>query len=515
MPTLLDKPVPFTEALDRCAKKRVLPTGLSSAELREELPAAVRLRSLFSARTTKAAILQEYQDKLGELLNGETNIATARMEMQQLFDALGYSPERGFAGDEEHDIPPAEPGTLRDLRSNTRVDLVLQTNMRQCANYGFWKQGQSDFALFAYPCYELVRIYPREVPRGMRLRQGALEHVRGEDWPSRWEAAGGTFTADGRMIARKDDEIWGRLGSSELFHDALDTFFPPFAFNSGYGWREIDRAEAIRLGVIDEDTEVEGQHHGLNENLTTPALTVEMLDAALGDLEEYRGQLDKKIAAEKAAAAANPAPAAKKPWKFTFTEDEERLAANSFNPSELRGEHGRWAKFLHSPDMGGGSGGAGGKAFDPDLANNWKPSTKEYRRTLSEGRAAMERCMHLKRDVRAAIERPGIGKIDFRYGKPGTPPEFGDGEGIAKIIAKRDFEAKTDPDFARQTGKHVARAMVETLLRGNVGTPYQRGQKVNVVFKHFVATLRRDFNGGGNRWLLTGFIDRTKRKAAR
>ena len=57
--------------------------------------------------------------------------------------------------------------------------------------------------------------------------------------------------------------------------------------------------------------------------------------------------------------------------------------------------------------------------------------------------------------------------------------------------------------------------MVETLLRGHVGQPYERGQKVNVAFKHFVATLRRDYDGKGNRWLLTGFIDRTKRKAAR
>ena len=338
MPKLLTTPLPFAEALDRLRDKRVLPTALSSAELREELAAEVRMRSLFSARCTKAAILQEYQDKLEELLNGETNVATARMEIQQLFDALHYTPEFGFPGDEGADIPPAERGTLRDLSSNTRVDLVLQTNMRQCANYGFWKQGQSDFALFAYPAYELVRIYPRVIPRGMRLRQGALEHVRGEDWPSRWDVAGGEFFGEGRMIARKDSEVWGRLGSSELFPDALDTFFPPFAFNSGFGWREIDRGEAIRLGVIDEDTEIEGQHHHLNETLVAPgSLSVEMLDDALGDLEEYRAQLDQKIAAEKAGAEASQAGKAHAPWKFNFP--GESVASNSsYDPNQLRGE---------------------------------------------------------------------------------------------------------------------------------------------------------------------------------
>jgi len=72
--------------------------------------------------------------------------------------ASAYTPETGFRGDEDLDIPPAARGTLRDLSSRARIDLVLITNMRQCANYGFWKQGQTDFARWAFPCYELVRI---------------------------------------------------------------------------------------------------------------------------------------------------------------------------------------------------------------------------------------------------------------------------------------------------------------------------------------------------------------------
>ena len=356
---LLDEPLPFSEALDRLAQKRVLPTGLSSAELRREWPEALRRRSLFSARTTKAAILQEYQDKLAELLDGKTNIATARMELQQLIDALGYTPEHGFAGDEERDIPPAERGSLRDLGSRTRVDLVLTTNMRQMANYGFWKQGQSDFALFAYPCYELVRIYPREIPRGLRLTKGALEHVAGEDWPSRWESVGGSFYGLGRMIARKDAEIWGRLGDSSIFRDALDTWLPPFAFNSGYGWREIDRAEAIKLGVIGEHTEVEGQHHGMNEQLVAPkSLTPEMLEAAIGDLKESIEADRAIIAAEKAEIEANRPRTSTTPW--TFTIPGETVAANSgYNPEQLRGYHGRWGGTLRSPDLGDGQGGGG------------------------------------------------------------------------------------------------------------------------------------------------------------
>ena len=157
----------------------------------------------------------------------------------------------------------------------------------------------------------------------------------------------------------------------------------------------------------------------------------------------------------------------------------------------------------------GNSAGAE-KGWETRRANDWKPTAKEYARALRQGRAAMERVIARKQDEIAAIERPGLGKVDFRYGGPGTPPQFGDGSGVAKIIAKRDYEAKTNPEFAGQSGKNVARGMVETLLRGKVGVPYQSGQKVNIEWKHFTATLRRDFNGEGNPWLLTGFITQGK-----
>ena len=59
------------------------------------------------------------------------------------------------------------------------------------------------------------------------------------------------------MIARKDDAIWQALGNSQEFGDALDTEVPPFAFNSGYGWLEIRRDEALALGVMARGDEIE------------------------------------------------------------------------------------------------------------------------------------------------------------------------------------------------------------------------------------------------------------------
>ena len=494
MPTLLAKPIPFAEALDRLAQKRVLPTGLSSAELRGEWPKALRQRALFSARTTKAAILQEYQDKVGELLRGETNIATARMEMQQMFDALGYTPEFGFAGDEAHDIPPAERGSLRDLSSNRRVDLVLMTNMRQCANYGFWEQGQSDFALFAFPCYELVRIYPRVIPRGMRMGKGGWEHVVGEDWPSRWETVGGVFVGHGRMIARKDDPIWHRLGDSSVVPDALDTFVPPYAFGSGYGWREIDRAESIRLGVIEEETDVQPKEHSLNENLVSPSLTIEMLDAALGDLEDYRAQLDEKIAAEKAAARANPAQVSNEPWKFTFTNSNEHLAANSIpfdSALHPHGEHGRWAKVFLAADKGNFGG-----------SNKYKPlqTEAEIAANIQNGMNAFWQVMDTKQDAPGAMSLPGIGLIDFVWERTG---EDGKTFGFKHILDRREAEARhRQSPFSPD---EEAQALVEVIARGKIANPDRKHGAIEIDHNGFRVILARP-NKKSNAWVISGFL---------
>ena len=70
------------------------------------------------------------------------------------------------------------------------------------------------------------------------------------------------MTADGRMIALKGDPIWGELGAYENFQDALGVDHPPFAFNSGMGWQEIDKGEVARLGIRGPNGETAAEFHG-------------------------------------------------------------------------------------------------------------------------------------------------------------------------------------------------------------------------------------------------------------
>jgi hypothetical protein len=110
--------------------------------------------------------------------------------------------------------------------------------------------------LDAFPALELLRVYDRDVPRGFRRGKGGLIPVPDDDWPSRWQAAGGQLY-DGRMIALKNDAVWENLGAGAGgYDDTLGNPFPPFAFNSGFDVDGVDRKECIELGLIDPDEKV-------------------------------------------------------------------------------------------------------------------------------------------------------------------------------------------------------------------------------------------------------------------
>ena len=52
------------------------------------------------------------------------------------------------------------------------------------------------------------------------------------------------------MIAHKQSPIWAALGSRALFDDSLNVDHPPFAFQSGMGWREVFASDLAEFEMI-------------------------------------------------------------------------------------------------------------------------------------------------------------------------------------------------------------------------------------------------------------------------
>ena len=238
-------PIPFAQAIESRAVKQLLPTELRTSLL-STIPAELRERAMFSAGVTNAEHLQGFSDQVDELLAGRTDRATARTALKRMLGSLGAT---------------VDETDLTDLRSDSRLNLILDTNLQQAQGYGHWAQGQDPAVLDQWPAQELVRIQEADQPR---------------DWPGRWAAAGGTFF-DGRMIALKNDPIWKAISR-------FGTPYPPFDFNSHMDVEDVDRDTAIEAGLIDRDTEIAPQSRDFNTDLqATPDVNSAALRNALAE----------------------------------------------------------------------------------------------------------------------------------------------------------------------------------------------------------------------------------------
>lgn len=232
-------PMPFKEALNAAEVKSLLPSTGRTIDF-QQLEGAIKRRALFSATVESVQLLQKIDDVYKAVLAGTMDQATARLEIKQLLAELGYQPD------------PELAGGLQDLSSTPRINLQLETNIDSARGYGWDQQGQQPDVLDEWPAQELIRDF---APKG---------HER--NWAQRWERVGGEFY-NGRMIALKNDPIWSKLGDPDIFPDGLGNPYPPFAFNSGMGVRDVDRDEAEQLGLIEPNQEVFPRDLSLNDEL--------------------------------------------------------------------------------------------------------------------------------------------------------------------------------------------------------------------------------------------------------
>lgn len=261
----------FQQALAALAARQVMPTTMTSQEL-AALDPALKERALFSARVSNASFLQHLAGLLETIVNPKT-VARTDEELQRGADlgldlapartqGMDYATARLALKDElarMHYRPgPEKAGTVEDLSSDKRLDLILRTNTEMAQGYGHWAQGQDEAVLDAWPAQELYRAEARDLER---------------DWKGRWRQSAASVNdvgalrvleQSGRMISLKNAPIWEALAT--IFPDALGNPYPPFAFRSGMDVRDVARSEAVDMGLIDQDTRIPPQ----TRNLDTP-----------------------------------------------------------------------------------------------------------------------------------------------------------------------------------------------------------------------------------------------------
>lgn len=271
---LLDTPTPLTDAVKHLLSKDLMPTSLGSADLRQ-LGSGLLRQSLFSARTLDTYHLDNILDVVESVLNPKVeqredrvtesnpqgnvttglNPATARAALRKGLQDGGYVPA------------PEDKGTIKDLSGDSRLNLVIDTNVKLMQGAGQFVSGNADQdTVDLFPAWELIRFEDREVPRGEKFDHGVLVADPANGWPARFKAAAidsgdddalRVLETTGRMLSRKDSPLWDSLGAGAGgYEDTLGNPYPPFAFNSGYNWLEVPRKECVDVGLIDDDDKV-------------------------------------------------------------------------------------------------------------------------------------------------------------------------------------------------------------------------------------------------------------------
>ena len=186
------------------------------------IQAGLRDRAFFMSQVTEPHILDAARRLSAQYADGHVDISKLRIEWRNYLEHTGYQPPSDVAG------------TIKDLYTQARIDVVLKTNVAQARGFVQFAEGMTPGAFAAFPAQEFTRVVYRKQKRA--------------DWPRRWAAAGGKVYG-GRMIALKNDSVWGRLGAAGPFGNP----FPPFDWGSGMGVVDVDRREAIELGLVSKE----------------------------------------------------------------------------------------------------------------------------------------------------------------------------------------------------------------------------------------------------------------------
>ena len=211
------------QAVSRFDSRRATPSIRTSAEWERVAP-ALREKCFFSARVNDAEVLGKMRELIGKAVDSSKRNPNEALVSQDKFisEMKSFLRSRGYT---------MGGSKLTDITSRRRLGLIYDMNVQEAREYARYVRGQDADALDMYPAQEFVRVESRRVPR--------------TDWPTRWRAAGGKIRG-GRMVALKSDSVWTNLSR-------FGRPYPPFDYGSGMGVEDVDREEAIELGLLPAD----------------------------------------------------------------------------------------------------------------------------------------------------------------------------------------------------------------------------------------------------------------------
>jgi hypothetical protein len=248
---MITRPLPFEQAVKMLERRAVVPASQWNPDLWRGFEKEVNQRSFFSANVENMRFLnrakkfildtldlatKEVIDPDGKtvrmLSGGDRATFVRRMREFMIQESMVSGEEEFFDVDQKE---------ITDLRSENRLRLIYETNLRQAYGFGQWKQGQSPAILKRFPAQRFVR---DRIVRVKRPRHALSE---------------------GEVRLKSDIEYWGNYQNDPKI-GGFGVPWAPFGFNSGMGLQDVDREEAIAIGLPVEKIKPDTKR-GLNSKL--------------------------------------------------------------------------------------------------------------------------------------------------------------------------------------------------------------------------------------------------------
>ena len=147
MPDYLIDPKTFDAATRHFEQKSVMPTGLTSREISNQVPADIRNQAFFSAQVSSAHILENLQTECRAVLAGERSYQESRTRIKGFLAAEGYG------------IPAPhskEDRAIANLTSDARIQLVIRQNVRMSQAVGERQVSEHPDVAERYPNYRYI-----------------------------------------------------------------------------------------------------------------------------------------------------------------------------------------------------------------------------------------------------------------------------------------------------------------------------------------------------------------------
>ena len=285
----------FQEALTAHKTKVPLPTQLTTKEIGDTLGKDFFRRAFVSSQVHEAQVLDTLHGGITQILQGKNNPNELRVKIGQVLKQTNYQP------------PEGREGTISDLRTVARQNLIINTNLKVARGMGRAMVANDPDVLDQYPGWELVlggvRLHHRGDPIYKPGTDGSI------DWQERWkdaisecsdddadiEAIQSVFDSTGRMIALASSSIWQALGDGAGGRsDTLGNPFPPFAWESSYTTVGVSRDECEELGLIEPEDIAEPADLGDPTYEQSPNITFDDLLTTLLDLLDGVASLNTK-----------------------------------------------------------------------------------------------------------------------------------------------------------------------------------------------------------------------------